>query len=125
MSDPREKSKQAAESLDSRPLSSVSTLGPTAKLKGEWVCAEDVIIQGKFQGKIDAGNHDIHIEKNATVKAEIQGKNITIRGNVTGNVVASGKIHIGKEAQITGDLSALQIAIQEGAKFKGSVKMLP
>jgi cytoskeletal protein CcmA (bactofilin family) len=84
-----------------------------------------VIIEGNFQGKIDSRSHDLRIEKQATVKADIQGKNITILGNVTGNITASRKILIGKEARITGDLSAPQIAIQEGAKFKGSVKMLP
>ena len=102
-----------------------SRMGSTAKLKGEWICDEEVIIQGNIQGKIDCGNHSLHIEKGATVKADIKGKNITIRGNVTGNVTASGKILIGKEARITGDLTAPQISIQEGAKFKGTVKMLP
>jgi cytoskeletal protein CcmA (bactofilin family) len=107
------------------PIPQASKLGPTATLKGEWVCDENVIIEGNFQGKIDSRGHDLRIEKQATVKADIQGKNITILGNVTGNITASRKILIGKEARITGDLSAPQIAIQEGAKFKGSVKMLP
>ena len=102
-----------------------SRVGATAKLKGEWVCDEDVIILGRFQGKIDTGVHDIRIEKEATVKADIQAKNVTILGKITGNVTASGKILIGKEARITGDLSAAQIAIKDGAKFKGTVKMLP
>jgi len=106
-------------------LSYPSRLGPTAKLNGEWVCDEDVVIAGHFQGKIDSGNHDLHIEKEATVQAEILGKNITILGKVTGNVTASGKISVGKEAQVIGDLSAPQIAIQDGARFRGTVKMHP
>jgi cytoskeletal protein CcmA (bactofilin family) len=102
-----------------------SKIGPTAKLKGEWVCDENVIIQGQIQGKIDSRDHDLHVEKGATVKADIIGKNITILGNVTGNVTASVKIVIGKEAKMIGDLTAPQIGIEEGAKFKGTVKMLP
>lgn len=102
-----------------------SRLGPTATLNGEWICDEDVIIEGKLEGKIDSKNHDLRIEKEAKVKADIQGKNITIHGKVTGNITATRKILIGEEARITGDLTAPQIAIQEGAKFKGSVKMLP
>ncbi len=111
--------------LEKRSLSQLSKLGSTAKLKGEWVCDEDVIIQGHLQGKIDSGDHDLHIEREAKVQADIRGKNITILGKVTGNVTASGKILIGNEAKMIGDLSAPQIAIQDGAKFKGSVKMLP
>jgi cytoskeletal protein CcmA (bactofilin family) len=111
--------------LEKRSLSQPSRLGSTANLKGEWVCDEDVIIQGHLQGKIDSGDHDIHIEREAKVQADIRGKNITILGKVTGNVTASGKILVGKEAKMIGNLSAPQIAIQDGAKFKGTVNMLP
>jgi cytoskeletal protein CcmA (bactofilin family) len=121
----REEAKTAEAPFENRSMPQTSRLGATAKLKGEWVCDEDVIIHGRFQGKIDTGVHDIRIEKEATVRADIQGKNITILGKITGNITASGKILVGKEAHITGDLSAAQIAIKDGAKFKGSVKMLP
>ena len=112
-------------SSEQSPPSQPSRLGPTAMLKGEWSCDEDVIIEGHFQGKIDSRKHDIQIEKGAEIKADIQGKNITVQGKVTGNITASGKILAAKEARITGDLSAPQIAIQEGVKFKGTIKMLP
>ncbi len=125
MSKLEEETKTAEDLLEKRFLSQPSRLGSTAKLKGEWICNEDVIIQGHLQGKIDLGNHDLHIEREAKVLADIRGKNITILGKVTGNVTASGKILVGKEAKMIGDLSAPQIAIQDGAKFKGTVKMLP
>ncbi|UCE42885.1 MAG: polymer-forming cytoskeletal protein [Candidatus Aminicenantes bacterium] len=125
MSEPVEKTKTVEAPQEKRPLFSSARLGSTAKLKGEWVCDEDVIIQGHFQGKIDSGDHDLHIEKEAIVKADIQGKNITILGKVTGNVKASGKITIGNEAKMIGDLTAPQINIQEGANFMGTIKMFP
>lgn len=81
------------------------------------------MIAGHFQGKIDVGDHDLRIEEIANIQAEICGKNITVLGKVTGNIRASGKISVGKDARMIGDLSAPQIAIQDGAKFKGSVKM--
>ena len=120
-----EEAKRPMDSDEKRSFPYSSKLGSTAILKGEWICEEDVIIEGHFQGKIDSKGHDLRIEKEATVKADIRGKNITIRGKVTGNVTGSGKILVGREAKIIGDLSAPQIAIQEGAKFKGSIKMLP
>ena len=125
MSELEEETKTAEDPLEKRPLPQTSRLGSTAKLKGDWICDEDVIIKGHLQGKIDLGDHDLLIEKEATIKADIQGKNITILGKVAGNITASGKILVGKEAKMIGDLSAPQIAIQEGAKFKGRVAMLP
>lgn len=102
-----------------------SRLGPLTRFKGELNCQEDVIIEGSFGGKIDSANHSIHIEKGAKVEAEICGKNIIVLGRVSGNILATGKILIGKDSVMTGDLSAPRISIQEGAKFKGTVKMLP
>jgi len=115
----------AAVSPEKESPARTSRLGPSVKLNGEWECAEDVVIAGHFQGKIDVGNHDLRIEEIASVQAEIKGKNITILGKVTGNITASGKIAVGKEARMIGDLRAPQIAIQDGAKFKGSLKMRP
>lgn len=102
-----------------------SRIGTTSKLKGEWVCDEDVILEGQFEGKIDSRDHGLRIEKMAIVKADIHGKKIIVHGNVTGNITASGKILVEKDARIIGDLEAPQIAIQEGARFKGTVKMTP
>jgi len=62
MSKLEEETKTAEDLLEKRFLSQPSRLGSTAKLKGEWICNEDVIIQGHLQGKIDLGNHDLHIE---------------------------------------------------------------
>jgi cytoskeletal protein CcmA (bactofilin family) len=120
-----EKAKTKENPIEEKSLSRSSRLGSTAKLKGEWTCDEDVIIEGQIQGKVDSGDHDLRIEKGAKVQADIRGKNITILGKVTGNVTASTKILVGSEAKMSGDLTAPQIAIKEGAKFKGAVKMHP
>jgi cytoskeletal protein CcmA (bactofilin family) len=125
MSEMEEGTKTAEDPLEERPSQQSARVGSSGKLIGEWVCDADVFILGHFQGKIDSGNHDIQIEKGAKVKADIQGKNITVLGKVTGNITASVKILVGKEAKMIGNLSAPQIAIKEGAKFKGRVSMLP
>ncbi len=100
-------------------------LGATTKTKGEIRSEEDLIIQGEFKGKIYIKDHNLLIEKAAHVEASLQVKNITILGKVTGDIVAKGKIFIGEEAEMIGDISASSISIQNGAKFKGNVKMLP
>ena len=125
MSEMEEGRKTAEDLLEKRSSQQSARLGSSGKLVGEWVCDADVFILGHFQGKIDSENHDIQIDKGAKVKADIQGKNIAVLGEVTGNITASGKILIGEEAKMIGNLSAPQIAIKEGAKFKGSVLMVP
>jgi len=99
-------------------------LGSTIDIKAELTGNEDLIIAGKFKGKIDIKNNDLTVESNADVDAEIQARNITIRGRVKGNIHASGKVYIEKEGQMVGDIAAARISIVEGAQFKGSMKML-
>ncbi len=98
-------------------------MGPSLFLKGELSGEEDVVIEGKYKGKIDLANHNILVSHGAKVKGDIQVKNITINGTVEGNIDASGKIFISKEGHMKGDLKAPKISIMEGAKFKGSVRI--
>ncbi len=101
-----------------------SLLGSTLRFKGELSGTEDLIIKGKFRGKLDLDNCNLIVEKNGKIKADIRVKNITIKGLVEGNVHASGKINIEKEGKLIGDIVASRISIMEGAQFKGSMKML-
>ncbi len=102
----------------------VTLLGATIDMKAEITGEEDLVIEGKFRGRIDLKNNDLTIENNADVDAEIQARNITIKGRVKGNIHASGKVYIEKEGQMVGDIAAARISIVEGAQFKGSMKMI-
>jgi cytoskeletal protein CcmA (bactofilin family) len=102
----------------------VTLLGATIDIKAEITGEEDLVIEGKFRGRIDLKNNDLTIETNADVDAEIQARNITIKGRVKGKIHASGKVYIEKEGQMVGDIAAARISIVEGAQFKGSMKMI-
>lgn len=103
----------------------LSRLGTSTKFRGELTCQEDLIIEGTFKGKIESRDHSVRIEKTATVKAEVRAKNIAVLGHLSGNISATDKISIAKDAHMEGDLSGPRISIEEGANFKGSIKMLP
>ena len=102
----------------------VTLLGATIDIKAEITGEEDLVIEGKFRGRIDLKNNDLTVEINADVDAEIQARNIIIKGRVKGNIHASGKVYIEKEGQMVGDIAAARISIVEGAQFKGSMKMI-
>jgi cytoskeletal protein CcmA (bactofilin family) len=108
-----------------KPMSKKAALiGTTIDIKAELTGEEDLVIEGKFRGRIDLKNNDLTVESKADVDAEIQARNITIRGRVKGNIHASGKVFIEKEGQMVGDIAAARISIVEGAQFKGSMKMI-
>lgn len=119
----RQENKKKDNEKKDETLQKVSRLGPTFSLKGEISGDEDLIIDGFFQGKINLGSHNIVLERTGKLQADIHARNVTILGKMEGNIYASGKVFISKEAQMTGDISAFRISIMDGAQFKGSVKM--
>ena len=124
MLDSEKKNQDTQTYSDTRLSENATVLGPTVDMHAELKGNEDLIIRGKFQGKIDINNNNLIIEKSAEVSAEIRAQNITIKGKVKGNMYASGKVYIEREAQVFGDLSAARISIMEGAQYKGSMKMI-
>ena len=98
-------------------------LGPTVVFQGEFAAREDIVIQGQVKGKINLSECDLLVAEQARVEAEITVRNITVRGEVSGNIKASGKITIEKTGRMKGDLSASVISIEDGAQFRGSVKI--
>ncbi len=103
--------------------SSIARFGTSLFLKGELSGEEDLVIQGRFQGKINLENNNILVGEEGNIKADIRANNITVKGIVKGNIHATGKVFITKEGQMEGDIEAPVISIMDGARFKGSVKM--
>ena len=105
------------------PPRNTARFGSSFRLKGEMSGDEDLIIEGRFRGKIDLKNHSLLVEQTGKIKAEIRAKNVTIKGSIEGNIYASGKVFITKDGNVKGDIISPKISIMEGAGFKGSVKM--
>jgi len=99
-------------------------LGPTFAVDGELRGREDLVIQGRVRGKILLPESDLLIADGARVEAEIQVRDILIRGTVTGNITASRRAVIEETGCLDGDLSAAGISVEDGAQLKGSVRVL-
>ena len=104
--------------------SSNANIGQSLFIKGEVTGSEDLMVEGRVEGRIDLKDHNLTIGSNGRVHAEIHAKNITIVGEVTGNVVADEKVDLTDTARLVGDIRAPRISISDGAQFKGSVDMV-
>lgn len=99
-------------------------IGQSLFIKGEVSGSEDLTVEGRVEGRIDLKDHNLTIGANGRVHAEIHAKNISIVGEVTGNVVGDEKVELTDTARLIGDIRAPRIAVSDGAKFKGSVDMV-
>ncbi len=99
-------------------------LGQGLELDGELRGREDFVIQGRLRGKIVLPGSNLLVAEGARIEADIQVRDVIVRGEVTGNVTASGRAVIEKTGRLDGDLAASVVSVEDGARFKGSVKIL-
>jgi cytoskeletal protein CcmA (bactofilin family) len=98
------------------------TLGPRDVLNGTLTIEGDLHVEGTAEGEITASG-DVDIEPSATVRARIDGRNVTVRGNVTGNVVAHGRLMVAGSGVIQGDVRASRLRVDDGGTVNGSISM--
>ncbi len=98
-------------------------IGQSIRIKGELTGNEDLTIEGRVEGDIRLKDHNLIIGTNGRVKAEVFAKNITIMGEIHGNVHADEKVEISKSGKLRGNITAPRVVIEDGARFKGSVEM--
>jgi cytoskeletal protein CcmA (bactofilin family) len=105
------------------PQTTQSRLGPSLLVKGEISGNEDLLIDGSVEGVVRLNEKKLMIGPTANVKADLIAGQVVVRGNVRGNVWARRRIEIGNDGSMTGDLTTAQVFIEDGAWFKGSIKI--
>jgi len=98
-----------------------AVIGPQIRIQGELSGDEDVVIEGKVEGKI-AMTKTVRIGPTAQVNAEVRAQTIIVAGRVVGNLAAE-RVEIVASGYVEGNIRAPKIVISEGAQFKGSVDM--
>ncbi len=100
-------------------------IGKTIYIKGELRGEEDLLIEGRVEGRIELKQHNITIGKNGHVKADIYGKVITIEGEVNGNLVGEDQLVLRQTSTVRGNIVAPRAILEDGCNFKGSIDMSP
>lgn len=100
-------------------------IGPSIVIKGEVSGEEDLLIQGKVEGRIHLNGNQVSIGDSGEVRADVHAKVIKIDGKVTGDISASEKVIISKTGNVHGNIVAPRVTLEDGALFKGSIDMDP
>lgn len=101
-----------------------ATIGKGVSITGQIFSKEDLIIDGEVEGTVEAHDHKLTIGPNGKVKAGIKAKDVVVLGAVQGNVEATDKMEIRKDAKLIGDIKTARISIEDGAIFKGSIDIV-
>lgn len=106
------------------PGGGAAAIGKSVVVKGQIYSREDLYVDGEVDGTIEVQEHRLTVGPNGRVKASVQAREVILHGTVHGDIVATDKVDIRKDAKVTGDLKTGRITIEDGAYFKGSVNMV-
>jgi cytoskeletal protein CcmA (bactofilin family) len=102
-----------------------AVIGSTVFIKGDLAGEEDLLIEGRLEGKIESRRHSITIGKNGRIKGDIYGKVITVEGTVEGNLFGEEQLIVRQSGNVRGNIVAPRVALEDGSNFKGSIDMSP
>ncbi len=95
-------------------------LGPDLQAEGSVEGDDDVFIDCQFKGDINTPGA-LEIGKNANFEGTIKARSVIVEGNVKATIDAVDEISVASCAEITGQLKALRIGIENGAAVQAKL----
>jgi cytoskeletal protein CcmA (bactofilin family) len=102
-----------------------ATIGPSIFIKGDLAGEEDLVIEGRVEGRVDLKQNNVTIGKNGKVRADVFGKVVTVEGEVDGNVFAQEQAILRQSGAVRGNITSPRVTLEDGSRFKGSIDMEP
>ncbi len=100
-----------------------ATIGPSIVIKGDISGREDLVIEGVVEGEVSLRQHNVTVGRNGKAKADIHGKNISIEGEVRGNLFGEDVVVIHETGTVVGNITAPRVSLENGSTFKGTIDM--
>jgi cytoskeletal protein CcmA (bactofilin family) len=100
-----------------------ATVGPSIFIKGDLSGDEDLVIEGRVEGKIDLKQHNVTIGKNGRVRADVFGNTVVVEGEVDGNLFAQQQAILRQSGAVRGNITAPRVMLEDGSRFRGSIDM--
>ena len=101
-----------------------AVIGKTILVKGSVSGKEDLLVDGRMDGDVDLPENRLTVGPGGHIEGKIRAREIVIYGVVQGNLEASERVEIRKNAKVIGDLKASRPVIEDEAYFKGNVETI-
>lgn len=105
--------------------SRAAVIGPRIRIKGDVSGDENLVIEGRVDGKVSLGEYRVDVGPAGQVHADIEAKVVKVDGEVKGDITGSEKVIISRSGNVRGNIKAPRMTLEDGAKFKGSIDMDP
>jgi cytoskeletal protein CcmA (bactofilin family) len=100
-----------------------ASIGKSVEIRGEVKGSEDLMIDGRVEGTITLTDSKLTIGPSARVDADVAARDVVILGVINGNVTATVRVELRKGGNLTGNVRAARLSIEEGALLSGKVEL--
>jgi len=100
-----------------------TVIGEQIRIEGSIRAEEHLVIDGAMKGTVELKKHNFTIGRKGRFEGEIQAENISVSGEMKGNIKTQGKVQITKEADFIGEIKANTISVEDGAYFEGVIEL--
>jgi len=101
---------------------SSSILGPELEIHGDVKVSGSLLIYGKVFGNIRSSGA-VQTANGSVVNGNISARDVSVSGKVDGDLDVEKKVVLGDTSNLSGNLKASILTIEEGAKFDGVCSM--
>ena len=94
----------------------------TGNVRGKISCSSLMLEDCSLNTEITASECVI-VKEGVKITGKIFCKDITVMGSIAGDITASGKVGLSKEATVRGNITAAAIGVAVGAKLEGNLSI--
>jgi cytoskeletal protein CcmA (bactofilin family) len=105
------------------PMKTPARIGPTLAFKGNLEGDEDLVIEGRVEGKIAMKQGSVTVGEKGRVEADIDAASIEVAGVVKGNLTGADRVVLRETGRVEGNIAARSVSLENGCHFKGSIDM--
>ena len=100
-----------------------TTINNSTIIDGNIKAEEHLIINGTIKGNVDIKGFNLFLGSGGKIEGEVHAQNIRIRGQMKGDIIATGKVEITREANYSGKIKSKGISVEQGAFFDAYVDL--
>lgn len=99
-----------------------TVIGPDALFKGELSFDSSAKVLGRVEGSITSKGK-VHIADGSRCVATFHAKDISVEGQIEGNVEATERLELKPKGTIIGDVTAARMVMADGASIDGHCRI--
>lgn len=99
-----------------------NVLAQGIEITGSIKFSNDMIIDGKVDGKIESDKGKVTIGENAQIKGDVKAGEVKMYGKVEGTI-DSGRCELKPKSELKGDIKTKSLSMEEGAILSGQTQI--